>query len=152
MTDVVGAPVAYRPFAPYADPTGSRRRPSPEEIEPTTDLSLDDIVLGDLDVWMRADRDGIFKKLRDEAPMSFHPEPEYLDPQTGEQVMAEGPGFWLAVRYADVLQVSRDPETFHSAPSINITDIPPELGEWLGSMINMDAPKHTKLRDRKSVV
>ena len=44
------------------------------------------------------------------------------------------------------MQVSRDPETFHSAPSINIGDIPPEIAEWLGSMINMDAPKHTKLR------
>ena len=42
--------------------------------------------------------------------------------------------------------VSRDPDTFHSAPSINIGDIPPEIAEWLGSMINMDAPKHTKLR------
>ena len=27
-----------------------------------------------------------------------------------------------------------------------IGDIPPEIAEWLGSMINMDAPKHTKLR------
>ena len=44
------------------------------------------------------------------------------------------------------MQVSRDPDTFHSAPSINIGDIPPEIAEWLGSMINMDAPKHTKLR------
>src|SRR5205823_11202054 len=31
-------------------------------------------------------------------------------------------------------------------PSINIRDIPPEIAEWLGSMINMDAPRHTKLR------
>ncbi|HEY5012737.1 MAG TPA: cytochrome P450, partial [Acidimicrobiia bacterium] len=49
-------------------------------------------------------------------------------------------------RYADVYQVSRDPDTFRSAPSTTIGDIPAELAEWLGSMINMDAPRHTKLR------
>ena len=52
----------------------------------------------------------------------------------------------METRFDDVMQVSRDPENFHSAPSINIGDIPPEIAEWLGSMINMDAPKHTKLR------
>ena len=52
---------------------------------------------------------------------------------------------WGVSRYADVMQVSRDPETFHSAPTTTISDMPPEIAEWLGSMINMDAPKHTKL-------
>jgi cytochrome P450 len=109
---------------------------------PTTSLALDEIKLGELEVWMRPDREGIFAKLRAEAPMSFHaemvPPPEANFPQ--------GPGFWAATRYADVLQVSRDPDTFHSAPSTNIGDIPPEIAEWLGSMINMDAPRHTRLR------
>src|SRR5689334_25011886 len=58
----------------------------------------------------------------------------------------KGPGYWALTRYADVMQVSRDPETFHSAPTITIGDMPAEIAEWLGSMINMDAPKHTKLR------
>jgi cytochrome P450 len=57
-----------------------------------------------------------------------------------------GPGFWAVTRFDDVMQVSRDPDTFHSAPTSTIGDIPPEIAEWLGSMINMDAPKHTKLR------
>jgi cytochrome P450 len=61
-------------------------------------------------------------------------------------VIPRGPGFWALTRYADVMQVSRDPDTFHSAPSTTIGDIPAEIAEWLGSMINMDAPKHTKLR------
>jgi cytochrome P450 len=60
--------------------------------------------------------------------------------------MPKGAGFWAVTRFADVYQVSRDPDTFHSAPTTTIADIPPELAEWLGSMINMDAPKHTKLR------
>src|SRR4051812_11118824 len=109
---------------------------------PTTSLSLDEIKLGEVETWMRPDREGIFAKLRDEAPVSFHDEAE-LPP---EIPFPQGPGFWAVTRYADVMQVSRDPDTFHSAPSINIGDIPPEIAEWLGSMINMDAPKHTKLR------
>ncbi len=115
---------------------------------PTTDLTLDEIKLGDLAVWMRPDREGIFAKLRDEAPISFHDEPVFEPPEGEEDVFTipPGPGFWAITRYDDVLTVSRDPETFRSAPSINIGDIPPEIAEWLGSMINMDAPKHTKLR------
>ena len=107
-----------------------------------TDLALDDIRLGDILQWMRPDREGIFAKLRAERPVSFQeepvPPPEYDFPQ--------GPGFWALTRYADVMQVSRDPETFHSAPTSTVGDMPAEIAEWLGSMINMDAPKHTKLR------
>jgi cytochrome P450 len=110
--------------------------------KPTTDLALDDIRLGELETWLRPDREGIFAKLRDDAPVSFHSEPV---PPPGS-TFPQGPGFWAITRYADVMQVSRDADTFHSAPSVNIPDIPPEIAEWLGSMINMDAPKHTKLR------
>jgi methyl-branched lipid omega-hydroxylase len=109
---------------------------------PTTDLSLDEIRLGELELWTRPDRDGIFAKLRAEAPVSFHEEP--VPPP--EIPIPQGPGFWAVTRYADVMQVSRDPDTFHSAPNSTIGDLPPEIAEWLGSMINMDAPKHTKLR------
>ncbi len=109
---------------------------------PTTDLPLEEIHLGEIDPWIRPDREGIFAKLRAEAPITFHSEP--VPPP--DIPYPQGPGFWALTRYADVMQVSRDPETFHSAPSINIGDIPPEIAEWLGSMINMDAPKHTKLR------
>ncbi len=110
--------------------------------EPTTDLSLDEIRLGDIEQWMRPDREGIFAKLRAERPVSFHEEP--VPPP--DVPFPQGPGFWALTRYADVMQVSRDPDTFHSAPTSTIGDIPPEIAEWLGSMINMDAPKHTKLR------
>src|SRR3954471_1217832 len=108
---------------------------------PTTDLSVDEIRLGEIEQWMRPDREGIFAKLRAEAPVSFHEEP--VPPP--DVPFPQGPGFWALTRFDDVMQVSRDPETFHSAPSVNIGDIPPEIAEWLGSMINMDAPKHTKL-------
>jgi len=108
---------------------------------PTTTLGVDEIRLGDIETWMRPDREGVFAKLRAEAPMTFHAEPAYTDPP-----IPSGPGFWAVTRYADMMQVSRDPDTFHSAPNVNIGDMPPEIAEWLGSMINMDAPRHTKLR------
>lgn len=113
---------------------------------PTTTLSVDEIHLGDIELWTRDDREGIFAILRDEAPVSFHDEPDYTDPETGIELMPPGPGFWALTRFDDVMHVSRDPELFHSAPSTTIGDIPPDIAEWLGSMINMDAPKHTKLR------
>ena len=109
---------------------------------PTTALALDEIELGDILQWMRPDREGIFAKLRAEAPIAFFAEP--VPPP--EVPIPQGPGFWALTRYADVMQVSRDPDTFHSAPSTTVGDIPPEIAEWLGSMINMDAPRHTKLR------
>jgi methyl-branched lipid omega-hydroxylase len=109
---------------------------------PTTDLALGDIHLGYIEQWMRPDREGIFAKLRAEAPVSFHEEPE----PPPEVNFPKGPGFWAVTRFDDVMQVSRDPDGFHSAPTSTIGDIPPEIAEWLGSMINMDAPKHTKLR------
>ena len=109
---------------------------------PATDLPLNDIKLGDIEQWMRPDREGIFAKLRAERPVSFHEEP--VPPP--EMNIPQGPGFWALTRYTDVMQVSRDPDTFHSAPTSTVGDMPAEIAEWLGSMINMDAPKHTKLR------
>jgi cytochrome P450 len=111
-------------------------------ILPTTSLRLDEIELGNWEQWQRPDREGIFAKLRAEAPVSFHAEP--VPPP--DIPYPQGPGFWAVTRHADVMQVSRDPDTFRSWPGTNIGDIPPEISEWLGSMINMDAPKHTKLR------
>src|SRR5205085_1685363 len=119
-----------------------RRRRMTAIAPPTTDLGLDDIQLGEIEHWLRPDREGIFAKLRAERPVSFHAEPV---PPPGAP-FEQGPGFWALTRYADVMQVSRDPDTFHSAPSVNVPDIPAEIAEWLGSMINMDAPKHTRLR------
>jgi cytochrome P450 len=106
---------------------------------PTTDLRADDIQLGSPEIWSRADREGIFAKLRAERPVSFHEEPEFLG-------FPQGPGFWSVVRHEDVQRVSRDSESFISGGGSNIGDLPVELLEFFGSMINMDAPRHTKLR------
>src|SRR5437879_10602794 len=108
-------------------------------MTPDTDLALDDIQLGELSIWLRPDREGIFAKLRAERPVSFHAEGEFPG-------VPKGPGFWALTRYADVVRASMDAETFVSGHGVNIPDQVPELNEFFGSMINMDAPRHTKLR------
>jgi len=104
---------------------------------PTTDLSVDEIDFGDMELWGRPDFPGMFAKLRAERPMSWHTEPEI-------EGLPHGEGFWSAVRYEDVQYVSRHPEMFLSGRGTNIPDFPPEVYEFLGSMINMDPPQHTR--------
>jgi cytochrome P450 len=106
---------------------------------PTTPLSIDDIKLADAAFWSRPDRDACFAKLRAERPVSWHEEFEYPG-------LPRGPGFWAVTRWEDVWTVSRTPELFISGKGSNLGDMPIELLEFFGSMINMDAPRHTKLR------
>jgi hypothetical protein len=106
---------------------------------PTTDLPVEQVALGSPEIWARRDRDGMFARLRTERPVSFHEEPEFIG-------FPKGPGFWSLVRYDDVIRASRDSECFISGRGSNIGDLPIELLEFFGSMINMDAPRHTKLR------
>jgi cytochrome P450 len=106
---------------------------------PTTELSIDEIDLGNIDLWYRPDVAGMFAKLMAEKPVSWHTEPEIAG-------LPAGKGFWSVVRHADVQQVSRQPEIFLSGKGTNIPDFPPEVYEFLGSMINMDPPQHTRFR------
>ncbi len=108
---------------------------------PTTSLAVDEIKLADVAFWSLSDaeRDGAFAVLRAERPVSWHEEFEYPG-------LPKGPGFWAVTRWEDVWIVSRNPELFLSGKGSNIGDLPVELLEFFGSMINMDAPRHTKLR------
>ena len=72
---------------------------------PTTDLALDDVRLGDIEQWMRPDREGIFAKLRAERPISFQEEPA-PPPEMG---IPQGPGFWALTRHDDVVHVRATP-------------------------------------------
>jgi methyl-branched lipid omega-hydroxylase len=81
----------------------------------------------------------MFSLLRDQAPVLFMEEPEI-------EGFPKGPGFWSVTRHADVMHVSRHPEVFCSGQGTNIPDLPQEISEFMGSMINMDAPRHTRLR------
>ena len=110
-------------------------------LTPTTDLSVDAIDFGDMSLWGRDDWPGMFAALRAERPVSWHTEPEIPGLTFGP-----GAGFWSLVRYDDVVHVSRHPDVFLSGKGTNIPDFPPEVYEFLGSMINMDPPRHTQFR------
>ena len=56
-------------------------------------------------------------------------------------------GYYALVRHADVAEASRNPQVFSSAAgATSIPDLPAEFNEYFGSMINMDDPRHARLR------
>ena len=56
-------------------------------------------------------------------------------------------GYYALVRHADVTEASRNPEVFSSADgATSLIDLPTEFNEYFGSMINMDDPRHARLR------
>ena len=103
--------------------------------------SIDFTPFTDVGYWSHGSeaRADLFRLLRDEAPVAFTPEPEIPG-------FPQGPGFWSVTRYADVMHVSRHPDLFCSGRGTNVIDMPVEVSEFMGSMINMDAPRHTRLR------
>ncbi len=105
-------------------------------------------VTGDLDMsqnefWMLSltDRHKAFAKLREaDSP------PYFADPETPFTTV-DGAGYYAFVKHADVLEASRHPEIFSSARgATSLVDLPPEFNEYFGSMINMDDPRHARLR------
>ncbi|HKH24266.1 MAG TPA: cytochrome P450, partial [Acidimicrobiales bacterium] len=95
--------------------------------------------LGDIDLlaatWGRGVPHDQFDRLRREAPVHRHPEPD-------------GPGFWAVTKHADVRAVSHDPVTFSS--ELGGTFIPDQdemaLSQLRLTILNMDPPKHNRYR------
>ncbi|MBB4916266.1 cytochrome P450 [Streptosporangium saharense] len=105
-------------------------------------VSLSDIDLSDLSFWERpmVEREEAFALLRAQpAPVRFtEPDISFALP---------GTGYYALVRHADIVEASRNPEIFSSARRATaIHDLTPEFGEYFGSMINMDDPRHARLR------
>jgi cytochrome P450 len=124
-----GGTVTITPVAPHtADET-------PEPLG----VSLDSLAWDDPDAWVGLDRESVFAAMRAERPVLWCAEPEI--PGFGK-----GPGYWSLSRHADVMEVSRNPQRFISGAGVNIPDMPVEIAEFFGSMISMDAPRHTRLR------
>jgi len=90
--------------------------------------------------WSLADRAAAFALLRALPQPQFYAEPEV-------PFSEKGPGYYALVRYADVAEASRYPDVFCSGKgATNIVDLPAEFNEYFGSMINMDDPRHARLR------
>ena len=112
-------------------------------MEPSRRLTLDQIDLSDLEFWTRPyeEREGAFLTLREQDPIRFFKEPDYES-----AMIPPGPGYYALTRHADVLEASKHPQLFCSGRGTNIGDMPPDFLEFLGSMINMDDPKHARMR------
>lgn len=82
-----------------------------------------------------------FRRLRDEAPVSWHHEHAVLD-------WPAGPGFWAVTRYEDVLHVSKSPAIYSAQlGATQIRDPDPEDLDFIRRMmLNMDPPDHVRLR------
>ncbi len=105
---------------------------------------MSDIDLSAPEFWTadRAWRDGAFRTLRDEKPFAFFEERVIEDAP-----FPPGPGYYAVTRHDDIWQISRNPQLFCSGKGSNIGDLPVEMNEFFGSMINMDDPKHFRLRN-----
>ncbi|MEU7859798.1 cytochrome P450 [Nonomuraea sp. NPDC049141] len=102
-----------------------------------------DFDLSDREFWAKpmAERREAFDRLRARDTPAFFAEPvvDFAQP---------GPGYYALVKHADILEASRNPEIFSSGSggATNIPDMPAEFAEYFGSMINMDDPRHARLR------
>ena len=103
---------------------------------------IDDIDLSENDFWALplAERAAAFARLRALDHPAFFAEPE-------TPFSEKGPGYYALARYADVAEASRHADIFSSARgATSIPDLPAEFNEYFGSMINMDDPRHARLR------
>lgn len=92
---------------------------APVEFDPFSDEYFDDPY-------------DLYRRMRDEAPVSFNP--RY--------------GFWALFRYEDVCRASKEWETFSSSHGVDLSSLnrPPEVIRRLASMIMLDPPDHDRLR------
>lgn len=88
------------------------------------------LLLNPFDYAFHQDPYPTYKRLRDEDPCHHNPDL----------------GFWALTRYGDVLDASRDWETFSSADGPMIEKIDREFFELLPMMIALDPPRHDQLR------
>ena len=106
-------------------------------------VALDDFDLSDFEFWVadRGFREGAFKTLRDTPGLQF-----YTERVIEGFPFPPGAGYYALARHEDVWAVSRNAALFCSRQGSNIGDLPQEMNEFFGSMINMDDPKHFRLR------
>lgn len=103
----------------------------------TTPDSVLGLELVDGDLYVRNDAHRVWRQMRAEAPVSWHPGASWF------------PGFWSITKHADVLTISRDPATFISSRGIAMATDPNAPRETSGaniSLITMDPPRHVRMR------
>ena len=95
-----------------------------------------------LEFWARPldERMAAFRMLRDQDQPVFFAEQRV-------PLVPRGKGYWALVRHADVSEASRHPDIFSSEPTaVSVQDFPGYMERYFGSLINMDDPRHAKIR------
>lgn len=116
-------------------------------MEPVEKYGIDELNLSDLEFWSMPHevREGAFKTLRRERPIAYFDLPEIDVPG---MAITDDRGVYILSKYRDIVDASRQPEIFCSGRgATSAFDMPMEMREYFGSMIEMDDPKHKRLRD-----
>ncbi len=95
------------------------------------EIPLEQIDVSQRELWSQNKKWDFFRRLRNEAPVHYCADSE------------AGP-YWSVTRYADILKVEQNWQTFSSDPTIVIDD--PEEDFELPMFIAMDPPKHDQQR------
>lgn len=98
-----------------------------------SDLGPDHADITSHDTYVNGVPYATFDRLRAEDPVHWTEE-------------ADGSGFWSILRYDDALAVSRDVETFTSSKGIRLEEMDEEETAARLTMMELDAPEHTRLR------
>ncbi|HEY2641083.1 MAG TPA: cytochrome P450 [Streptosporangiaceae bacterium] len=107
-----------------------------------TDNSIEGIDLSTMEFWGQP----LDLRHADFAKLRALPKPPYFLVPEGP-LSTPGDGYYAFISHADVSAASRHPELFSSARgATSIEDLPAEFNEYFGSMINMDDPRHARLR------
>ncbi|MEV8634535.1 cytochrome P450 [Streptosporangium sp. NPDC051023] len=101
-----------------------------------------EIDLADLGFWRRPlkERHEAFARLRElDRPVFFQ--------EKRVPLLRSGKGFYALVRHADVVEASRNAKVFSSEPAVTNPEPPGWVKHVFGeSMVNMDDPRHARLR------
>jgi cholest-4-en-3-one 26-monooxygenase len=98
-------------------------------------MSSSEIDLYSPDTWLKGVPHDHLTRLRREDPVHFHEEPD-------------GPGFWAVTKHADIIRISKDPQTFSSwLGGTNLEERSElELAIIRAMLINLDPPRHVRYR------
>jgi cytochrome P450 len=107
------------------------------------DRPYDELSTSTKDFWWAsaAERERTFAVLRRERPITWQP--------PFEDQLIEVPddyGYWAITTHRHLIEVTRRPEDFRSAPSILMENMPVQVIDAAQSIIAMDPPRHTALR------
>ena len=98
--------------------------------------------ISDLSFWAATaeEREKTFRKLRAEAPISWHP------PIQGALIPPENDGVWAVTSHELITYVSKNPQLFCSGQGFQMEEVPEDVNEAAGSFLGMDAPRHGTIR------